>query len=320
MIDEVLRTYTQDKIRPLKKQRDRITKLYGELKDFLGEGNCFQTGSYPRFTAIRPVHDLDVFYIYRDGKTTAGVELALPDLAKRIEAEFSKVCSEKFTVEAQTHSVKLCFPENFSVDVVPAIETSLLTEDYGDPIYCVPVESTGNWIFSDPKGYKKLTKDIDELANKKLRYSIRLIKAWRKGCKDRDDEFKFKSFHIEQIMIEIFIENPDISIYDAIRTFYSSVSENLLSARFEDRAYTRRGETRYIDEYVNELTSVERDQILQLANAQFDLYESMDGVDGQMVDEDIKKTLDMSLLCKNGLKTEGVDNPRVFKPAGPHSV
>ena len=316
MIDDTLKEYTRKKIRPLKSQRTRITKLYAELKDFLGENNCFQTGSYARFTAIRPVHDLDIFYIFRDGKTTFGAEQALPEVAQRIEQEFSKVCSESFTVDTQTHSVKLSFDDDFSIDVVPAVETDTITDDFGDPIYIVPVESSGEWIFSDPKGYKKLTKETDATADNKLRYAIRLVKAWRKGCKDRDDDFKLKSFHIEQIMIEIFEEESDISLHDAVKTFFSKVPENLLTPRFEDRAYVNETDTVYIDQYISELTASERAEIINLSEVQEGLYNT---ITESMDDGEIEALLNSSLTCQQPV-AKAIDNSTVFKPAGPHKL
>lgn len=316
MIDDTLRTYVRKNIRPRKSQRDRITKLYGELKDFLGETNCFQTGSYARFTAIRPVHDLDIFYIFRDGKTTFGAEQALPELAQSIENEFSKICSESFTVDTQTHSVKLSFDDDFSIDVVPAVETNSVTDDFGDPIYIVPVESSGEWIFSDPKGYKKLTKETDDKADKNLRYAIRLVKAWRKGCKDRDDDFKLKSFHIEQILIEIFEVEPSTSLHDAVKTFFSKVPENLLTPRFEDRAYINENEVVYIDQYIADLTAAERSEIIDLAEVQEKLYDSLTE---DMHEGEIEKLLNSSLTCQRP-EVKIADNPTVFKPAGPHKL
>jgi hypothetical protein len=316
MIDDTLKKYTRKKIRPLESQRTRITKLYGELKDFLGEHNCFQTGSYARFTAIRPVHDLDIFYIFRDGKTTLGAQQALPEVAQSIEQEFSKVCSESFTVDTQTHSVKLSFDDDFSIDVVPAVETETVTDDFGDPIYIVPVESSGEWIYSDPKGYKKLTKETDDTADNKLRYAIRLVKAWRKGCKDRDDDFKLKSFHIEQMMIEIFEEKPSIDLHEAVRSFFSKVPENLLTPRFEDRAYVNESDTVYIDQYISELTALERAEIINLSEVQEELYNSMTE---EMDEEEIDALLNSYLTCQLPV-AKTTDNSTVFKPAGPHKL
>ena len=49
---------------PQQSERDFIGKIYQSFNDLLGVNNCIQIGSYPRFTAITPVHDLDILYVF----------------------------------------------------------------------------------------------------------------------------------------------------------------------------------------------------------------------------------------------------------------
>ena len=123
--------------------------------------------------------------------------------------------------------------------------------------YIVPVEKSGKWIYSDPKGYKELTKIADEKSDRKFRKSVRFIKTCRKSCKEIDDNFKLKSFHIEQILIEIFSED-DVSIIDSFNSLFSNIEEYLKRPKFKDRA----DDSIYIDNYVSELTPEEKDQII----------------------------------------------------------
>lgn len=41
---------------PTSNERELISKIYQSFSDLLGENNCIQIGSYPRLTAITPVH------------------------------------------------------------------------------------------------------------------------------------------------------------------------------------------------------------------------------------------------------------------------
>ena len=299
MKNEILKNYIINNISPRATQRKRIEKLYGELKSHLGDDLCFQTGSYARFTAIRPVNDLDIFYVFSDGATTSSALEALPGLTERLKNEFSKKCSEDFSVEQQTHSVKLQFDDDFSIDVVPAVDTGRVTSDLNTPIYVVPNKKTLEWKDSDPKGYKEITKQTDEASGRSLRRAIRFVKSWRKGCKDRDDDFKLKSFHIEQIFIEIFQENDEIELYDAIKLFYSKIPNNLLSARFKDRAYIGESEDVFIDEYVNELSAAERNQIMDWSGSQFTKIEAIESAE---TEEGIIKIIEDIMSCSSEVK------------------
>lgn len=315
MKNEVLTDYIIKNITPLESQRDRIKKLYEELCSFLGADSCFQTGSYARFTAIRPVKDLDIFYVFATGATPAGVEGALPDLAKRLEDEFSLECSESFEVEKQDHSIRLQFDEEFSIDVVPAIDTGKTTPDLKTPIYIVPDEKTGGWTYSDPKGYKEVTKQVDEATDKKLRRAIRFVKMWRRGCKQRDDDFKLKSFHVEQIFIEIFQEHQEMELSDAIKLFFSEVPSNLLSPRFKDRANNQI----FVDQYIAGLTTFERDQIILWSQAQLRKMEQIDVATNEAQILDIIKGI---MLCSSPAATtahHAAAPSQSFVPAGQHS-
>ncbi len=64
-LNQIINKYISDNLSPTQEQRDYITEKYEELNNMLS-GNCFQTGSYARFTAGNPVHDLDTFHPVRD--------------------------------------------------------------------------------------------------------------------------------------------------------------------------------------------------------------------------------------------------------------
>lgn len=57
------RQYVQDNISIVEKDRKFVSAVYKSFQDVLGGNNTLQIGSYPRFTAIRPLHDLDILYI-----------------------------------------------------------------------------------------------------------------------------------------------------------------------------------------------------------------------------------------------------------------
>jgi hypothetical protein len=48
----VMRSYVRDHITPTQENRNFVSSIYKSIQDVLGETNCLQIGSYPRFTAI----------------------------------------------------------------------------------------------------------------------------------------------------------------------------------------------------------------------------------------------------------------------------
>lgn len=62
-ISEKLRTYAKEHLSPTESDRRFVSTVYAAVCAVIGSKNALQIGSYPRFTAIRPLHDLDVLYI-----------------------------------------------------------------------------------------------------------------------------------------------------------------------------------------------------------------------------------------------------------------
>ncbi|GEP52148.1 hypothetical protein FNO01nite_28200 [Flavobacterium noncentrifugens] len=65
-INSLIRTFVKEKLSPNSEDRQFVSNIYQSFNDLLGVNNCVQIGSYPRFTAIRPLHDLDILYIMGD--------------------------------------------------------------------------------------------------------------------------------------------------------------------------------------------------------------------------------------------------------------
>jgi hypothetical protein len=108
-------------------QRSTVSSIYSAVCAVLGDKKCLQIGSYPRYTAINPPHDLDVLYVLGtwDGKEPRA-EGALRKLKARFEKEFKNPTSFAYVIRLQTHSISVSFldgdREVFAVDVVPALK------------------------------------------------------------------------------------------------------------------------------------------------------------------------------------------------------
>ena len=125
--------------------------------------------------------------------------------------------------------------EIFSVDIVPSY--IFYKNSFGDDMYKVPEvlrkrhgkerielyenykenSSEMKWIKTDPRGYITVARNTND-KNKDFRKTVKFVKAWKNSCKEKNDDFKLKSFHIEQIITKYFEE--DICIFDAIFKFF----------------------------------------------------------------------------------------------------
>lgn len=122
-------------------ERDLISKIYQSFNDLFGVNNCIQIGSYPRFTAITPVHDLDLLYFLGDwNESSHNPSTALQDLNSKINKEYKNPTKYKIDISLQTHSVTVLYLNNteeiFSVDIVPAYFFS--KNEFNDDTYKVP--------------------------------------------------------------------------------------------------------------------------------------------------------------------------------------
>jgi hypothetical protein len=279
-INALFRAYVKNHLSPTTAERGFVSGVYESIQNLLGVANCLQIGSYPRFTAVTPLHDLDVLYILGPWNAEAfHPSEALDALQSRLESEYKNPTQYRLEISRQTHSITLKFfdggDEVFGVDIVPAYISG--KNDFGDDKYVVPeiaAKSHGDreriaaeiskgahkmeWIKSDPRGYITVASRENQ-ANEDFRKSVKLVKGWRTSCKDMDEEFPLKSFHLERAMTRYFQQNPGIEIFDAVFQFFCDLPKIIGRPQIPDRADS----TQNIDAYVASFTDEERAQIIQ---------------------------------------------------------
>lgn len=293
-ISQSIDNYVRKNLSPKQEQRSYISEKYKELCGFLAN-DCFQSGSYARFTAIDPVHDLDVIYVLPDKYVVSNPQKVMDELrARLIEAYKGSDISKIKEITAQTHSVTIVFdddaPEAFSIDVVPAVTVGRETNEFGESIYLVPEilkvnhqerlrryeatdENPIGWTKSDPRGYISAATRLDEETNGTFRKAVKAVKAWRhKQKENHGDSFKLKSFHFELIAVEYFETNTDSNTLDAINGIITLLADRLDQPHYPDRA----DNTQYVDQYVaDSLTDKDRQLILNLQQEADGLIESV---------------------------------------------
>lgn len=281
-INSVLREYARLNLTPRPEKRELVTELYAAVKAALGEGNCLQIGSFPRFTAITPLHDLDVLYILGPWQGQTSPFEVLNDLKGLLEENFENPTDFAMSVSLQTHSVTISFTDRgedvFSIDTVPAFSSGL--NEFNNPMYLVPeaVKHPRNerryipggahqndfgdngtyWIRSDPRGYISAAQNLND-QNDDFRKATKIVKRWKQNHKQDHEDFPLKSFHLEQIVTLIVSGNRNLSVFDIIFEFFRTIEDYIQVPIIPDRADPQI----LIDQYIADISRTDRQRILE---------------------------------------------------------
>lgn len=283
-INSLIRGYVDNNIKPIKEENEEVRKYYDEIKALLQSHNyyCFRSWSYARWTAITPVHDLDII-----------CECNEDDVEDFKNSEqwkgLYKILSGKYwekNVDFQSSSIWISFWKNeddFWIDVVVAIKMNE-TNNYWDNLYKVPKllyktrkqrkniykDISEKWeskeyldlIQSDPKWYKREMIDIKE-KNKNIIYATRFLKKWKGAIKEEyywENEKCFKSFHIEEVVKKAVKWDMGLELLDLLKETIKTF--DLTNANIPDRA----DDDRMIDSYVDEDDFNKNKWLIQLEN------------------------------------------------------
>ena len=277
-VSELFRAYVRDRLSPTPDERDFVSSVYESVQNVLGVANCLQIGSYPRFTSISPVHDLDILYILGNWDPSADPSDALDELQAVLDSDYENPTEYSFEISRQTHSITIVFSDGgdeiFSVDIVPAYISG--KNSFAEDMYMVPeiaAKSHGDrkriaeevskgtrkmtWIKSDPRGYISVATRVNG-TNDDFRKAVKFVKGWRGLCKEIDDEFPLKSFHAEQVITGYFVSDSQLEIYDAVFRFFSDLPQLMQRAQIVDRTDSKR----LVDQYVQDLSDADRKKVL----------------------------------------------------------
>ena len=284
-INSIIKKYVRENLSPTEDEQTYVSEKYNTLQEMLGNA-CFRVGSFARYTAVRPLHDLDVIWVTDNVAIMDNPESVLRQLADHLQSEYKLSGGAEPKITTQSHSVTLLFndtddEDGFSIDIVPATHSfdPKLKNEFDDPIFIVPEILKMNhtkraafyasqqqgtdigWIYTDPKGYISIAKNLDTDTNGDYRKAAKFIKAWRSGLKRAlGDTWKLKSFNAEQVCAEQYGTDISMSTLDAIRTVFSAMPNYVVDAPvIEDRAYVQLEEDKFIDEYLADPDKVSED-------------------------------------------------------------
>ncbi|NTX41329.1 nucleotidyltransferase [Myxococcus sp. CA033] len=205
---------TQPQREAVTRQHEVVCKV---LRERLKLEEQFLSGSYGRGTAIRPLHDVDLFVVM--DPTRFPRDDSSPDaLLQQVRGAFMQEWSERKPPTPQRHSLGLDFTTSgIHIDVVPAYKGSR-----GG--YVIPQRDTGMWIPTDPKVHEVAGMRADEKAGHRLNHLIKLVKQWNRN----QASSPLRSFHLEVMSHEAFTSMPRGSYLEVLEVLFQFLSERVM--------------------------------------------------------------------------------------------
>lgn len=195
------------------KASDQHTYLRTQLQQRLSVADNFLSGSYARHTAIRPLHDIDVFLVL-DGTRKPNEPPSA--VLSRIQSTLDTIYPGKSSVR-QSRSVNIEFTgTGIAYDVVPAYRVS-------EGVYEVPDRDVERWIRTNPKVHAELSTKANEQSGKFLKPLVKAIKH-AKQVHGAD----VRSFHLEVLACRILTRSPDSNL-DGLVTLLDGLATQVTS-------------------------------------------------------------------------------------------
>lgn len=289
-----IRHFVKSSLSPKMEDIEFVSSIYKSFNDLLGNSNCIQIGSFPRYTAVKPLHDLDILYVIGDWKEKNEVPVELLNrLAEKFKQEYRNPTRYNIKICIQTHSVSFSYvdvfnDEIFSVDLVPALKKG--KNEFDRDMFYVPeiIEKRHglqrqilyeemrrdhkdlHWIKTDPLGYIEVASKLNR-ASKDFRLAVKFVKGWKNSCKRINDEFKLKSFHLEQIITNKFAKNQEMDVFDLIFDVLSNLKISIRNPCIPDRADS----SKMIDSYVRELNETQIELVHNAVDAVLIAFENI---------------------------------------------
>ncbi len=202
------------------KQRDEVSRQHtlvrAELRERLRTKTDFLSGSYSRNTAIRPLHDIDLFIVLKD--VTSSPPESPDAVLKQVRKALKDAWTNKEFPILQRHSVHMEFTgTGIEFDVVPAFELS------GQQSYFIPERDKGQWIRTNPRLHQERSTEANERAGKKLKPLLKAVKHWRR----QQSSLPLRSFHLEVMSYDA-LPQPPKGYPEGLEELFSSLSKQVL--------------------------------------------------------------------------------------------
>lgn len=229
-VREALERFIQSlELTPMQQEKvvDQQTLVRDCLIKRLKPRTTFLSGSYSRNTAIRPLHDIDLFVVMgeavvssRSAASGTQRDLTADATLKQVRQALKEEWPNKELPVLQQHSVHIGFTEaGIEFDVVPAYAIP------GHEAFLIPERQTGEWIRTNPKIHQSRSTEANETAGKKLKPLLKAVKHWNR----HHASTPLGSFHLEVMSYSAF-STPPRDYLEGLETLFSHLSQRVLSA------------------------------------------------------------------------------------------
>ena len=159
----------------LRDLEDRVTTLYGVLKDDDEIGGFVQSklpqGSWAHKTIIKPIEgnefDADFLVVMKEQN-----DWAPRDYINNVYAALRRRATYKDMTKKKDRCVRVVYANDCHIDIVPFVKLS-------DGRQVIVNHETDEWEETDPEGFSSWLKRQDDIAGRRLRLVIRLVKYLR---------------------------------------------------------------------------------------------------------------------------------------------
>jgi hypothetical protein len=211
------------------KQQQQVTDQQEAVRECLIHRlkpvTTFLSGSYSRNTAIRPLHDIDLFVVMGEtappgGSSSSSGSITADSVLKQVRKALQEQWPNKNLPILQQHSVHIGFEgSGIEFDVVPAY--SVPTP--GQEVFLIPERETGNWVRTNPRLHKQRSTEANETAGKKLKPLLKAVKHWKRN----HDSTPLRSFHLEVMSYGAF-HTPPRDYIDGLELLFDHLSQQVL--------------------------------------------------------------------------------------------
>ena len=211
-------------------RRERLDAYLCEHADFTLR-KIMLSGSLAKGTALRTLNDIDVACYISGADAPKDVKALLDYLAERLRKAYPNFSADQ--VKPQTYSVTVSFKgSGLDVDVVPILYN-------GDPDWF------GNLVSQENGSLLKtnIPYHLEFIRKRKASHVTdfaqvaRLVKFWVRNEKQKNEQFRFKSFMVELILAHLSDQGMDLSDYpEALQHVFTYIAKSNMLQRivFED--------------------------------------------------------------------------------------
>jgi hypothetical protein len=212
------------------KQRAEVTRQQTVVREvlcsLLPSKGVFLSGSYSRNTAIRPLHDIDMFVLMgevdpspREIRGAGGTVVTQDSVLKQVRQALAKKWPEKELPILQQHSVHIAFSgSEIEFDVVPAFKVR------GQETFRIPERETNLWIDSNPQLHAERNRTADRKAGHQLNPLIKVVKHWNR----QQHSSPLRSFHLEAMSYSAFASPPSLGGHlESLKSLFEHLSREV---------------------------------------------------------------------------------------------